>query len=189
MKLLIDCGHGGSVNGYPTTKGKRSPFIPPGIIEGDFNRAIASNVAGKIDAIVLNPGPYPITLKDRVTWINEIISGSDEKYFLLSIHANAAWNKREWHPANGARVFFYSKENQIFAHRLSESVSVMTDLYVRPPKHMNLYIIKKVKCPALLIECGFMTSLEDVKYMSSCEGVNEIGDSIVMWFNGLREVI
>jgi len=48
----------------------------------------------------------------------------------------------------------------------------------RKIKEKKFYELKNTKMPAALIECGFMTNLEDVKYMASWQGKHEISFAI-----------
>jgi N-acetylmuramoyl-L-alanine amidase len=74
MKWILDPGHGGMAFGHYMTPGKRSPQVPPGIYEGEFNRAIANSVhdGNYLETIVTNPGPINISLKKRVSFVNSI---------------------------------------------------------------------------------------------------------------------
>lgn len=111
--IIIDCGHGGVIDGEYTTPGKRSPDWGPGIgvlYEGVFNRAVAANV---ISHLKKQGHPYfcldtnhDVELEDRTDIYNKLF-GKD--YICISIHANAATASS----ARGGRGIYFSRPNPI----------------------------------------------------------------------------
>lgn len=99
-------------------------------------------------------------LKERVRLINE------EKYpLLLSIHQNQFSDSRY----NGAQVF-YAKGSESFARNMqSLLVNSLNKGSNRKAKSANgIYIMEHISCPALLIECGFLSNqAEEYKLRSS----------------------
>jgi len=178
-KLLLDAGHSGTTFGHYWTPGKRSPHIPPGFFEGDMNREICESAAWSLnEACFLNPGPYPIALKDRVAFANRI--NKKEKSVLLSVHCNAAGNGKTWNKANGFTVFVHPRASQTskdFADHLSYFMQEETILKNRGIKTARFKILS-VDCPAVLLECGFMTNKKDVDYLSKIDGKLDCGTAI-----------
>jgi len=172
-KYILDAGHGGVAFGHYLTKGKRSPQVPPGIYEGEFNRKICSGVPklldGCLDVMQLNPGPVNISLSSRVNYINEL--SALEKTILVSIHANASPAKG-WSSANGFVVFHStnaSNESKELACIISDTMGKIV-INSRGVKVSNFYILRKTKCPAVLVECGFMTNKEEAIMMNTLNG-------------------
>jgi N-acetylmuramoyl-L-alanine amidase len=46
-------------------------------------------------------------------------------------------------------------------------------------KDANLYIIKNSKCPAVLLEVGYLSNEKDKAYVTSEKGKNEIANGIL----------
>lgn len=176
IKYYLNAGHG------VETKGKRSPFVPPGVLEYQFNRDIAHFVEDEWDARINETGYTPMTvtplectdnaipLKRVVRIVNGYRTlGGDP--FLISIHANAAGNAKKWYPARGTKVFIHPScgprsESFRFAKRLSRAVSKALDTKDRGVGKRNFKVLG-VKCPAVLLECGFMTNSGEATKLAS----------------------
>ena len=168
MRWVIDPGHGGRELGVYMTAGKRSPDVPPGVYEGACNRNVARMIIGP-NIINLCPGPCDIPIRTRVKTINKLATESNERLALVSIHANASGNKWD-ESAHGWRIFHapmasdYSRKlAEIMDRAFHESYEIPTSN--REPKAGAYGILMATKCPSILIECGFMTSLRDCEYL------------------------
>lgn len=156
---LLDPGHG------IDTKGKRSPFIPPGVREYEFNRDIMRRIMRESpgDVLPLVSAEESLPLRERVLFA-ELLAGDNlpiSKTFLVSIHANAAGNGREWTDAKGSCVFVAkncSEESARFAGLLAPMLSEALETRDRGVKRKNLYMVRRPSMPAVLAECGFMTN-------------------------------
>ena len=100
MKILIDPGHG------LNTPGKRSP--DGRFLEAQFNREISRNIVCELkdrgyDAELLVNEATDISLKERVSRANSHSShlGKDQ-VIIVSIHANAFGNGKEWTSPKGS---------------------------------------------------------------------------------------
>ena len=188
-KWLINCGHSGMLWGHYLTQGKQSPNVPPGIYEGEFNREIGKRLNYLLpNSRLLTPGPCNVTQATRRKNVN-LIASLENDVILLSVHANAAQNSGWQDRVSGARVFV--RKRPFAAARLADysaSVQIAQDISqafkdgplpysVRPVKEMNFGILK-VKCPSVLVECGFHTNRIDAAYMASENGRDEIADMI-----------
>ena len=103
---ILDNGHGGiDENGVYTTcpwydktkpKSFNKMYVHPDgttVFEGDFNRKIVDRIASKLSCLGINytvlvPGSKDVSLKDRVTAINEHYQ-RDKRSVVVSIHGNA----------------------------------------------------------------------------------------------------
>lgn len=181
MKLGLYAGHSGTAFGHYRTPGKRSPQIPPGFYEGEMNRDICETLAFvNSDMCFLNPGPLPISLNDKVDYANWLTRRLKGDLMLLEVHCNAAGNGEKWHSANGFTVFIHpmaSRASERFAEELRSNFKAMTSLRDRGIRRVN-YKILRVDCPAVLIECGFMTNRDDVRYLTEQHGHAECAAAI-----------
>jgi len=167
--FLLDPGHG------IDTAGKRSPFVPPGVYEWEFNRDIARRICDEapnrnIQVNNLVPELNSVTLEERVNRANSIY-GDDPDVVFVSIHANAYGDGKAWSDsAHGATVFVYhscSQKSLDLAEHLSSDVSHAGEFNDRGVKEANFYVLKKTIMPAVLVESGFMTSSSDATKLAS----------------------
>ena len=188
MKWIIDAGHGGMLWDCYLTRGKRSPGKKTradfGVFEGDFNRAIARMimVVNKRDNLRVIPGICDASLRERINAINQVYARYGPDVALISVHANASrWAK--WTPASGFRVFHARVASGRAKHlaRLIDA-SLSADITTIPRREIlsrNWAILKKTKCPAVLIECGFMTSEADVTQLANVDFRHQYARAIV----------
>jgi N-acetylmuramoyl-L-alanine amidase len=187
-------GHGGiSPGGIYLTRGKRSPQVPPGIYEGEFNRAICDHVAGlcfteDIDCVNAIPGPMNPTLKQRVAYCNSV-HAKLKNCVVICVHANAAGKIGQWNKAQGT-VVFHSPDSDQRSKDLAKKLSAKMATYCeglksRGVKTARFAMVQKVNCSSVLLECGFMDNLEEATYLASYEGQIEIADAI---FSAIKEM-
>ncbi len=115
-----------------------------------------------------------VSLSDRVIKINQI-----NPDMLISLHLNASKNPNE----KGVYAFissqngFYEKSLEK-ANQLIENIS-NNNLTKGGVKNANLYIIKNSKCPAVLLEVGYLSNANDKAYITSESGKDEIAKNIL----------
>ena len=162
--IVIDPGHGG-VDGGATSC--------TGILESRFNLEIALRLNDLLrflghDTVMIRTADISVytkgetiaakkasDLKERVRIVNE-----QDNALLLSIHQNNFPDSRY----AGAQVFYaHTPGSQILAKKLQ------TDLvkYLNPgsrrleKKSNGVYLMEHIKCPGVLIECGFLSNPEE----------------------------
>ncbi|MTT32728.1 N-acetylmuramoyl-L-alanine amidase CwlD [Terrilactibacillus sp. BCM23-1] len=96
---------------------------------------------------------------------------------VVSIHLNAIPSER-W---RGAQTFYFpkSKENESLAKFIQDSIKVQlenTDRYAKPINHV--YILKKIKPPAALVEVGFLSNPEERALLSTSNYQRKVAVSI-----------
>ena len=178
MKIFFDNGHG------QFTPGKRSPDGQ--FREWFFNREIATRVTSGLkaqgyDAELLVPESDDIPLKERVSRINTwcLLHGKHNA-ILISIHANAAGNGRQWMKAKGWSCYttkgktksdllatcLYAEAEKNFPGR-----KIRKDLSDGDPDwEENFYLLQKTSCCAVLTESFFYDNIDDLRYLESSEG-------------------
>ncbi len=186
VKILIDNGHGFD------TPGKKSPYSCYGVKpelafeEWEWNREIAKPLVERLVALGYNaellvPERNDISLSERSKRVNDICQklGRDN-VILISIHANAAGNGKEWMNAKGWSAFTtkgITKSDKLANCLYSAAEVFFKDRKIRvdysdgdPDWEENFYIIRKTLCPAVLTENFFYDNVDDVKYILSDEG-------------------
>jgi len=162
MRIIIDAGHG-----YDTP-GKRSPILDIfGIAmnEWEFN----SGVAHQLQKLCVDEGIKhkltstsigDLSLTARAKAANDYIRLSKEKAYFVSIHANAFGDGVTFNDVHGVETL-YNKDLP-FALIMQKNLSTY-NLKSRGVKQRgDLYLLKNVNCPSVLVECGFMTNLTDL---------------------------
>lgn len=190
MLVLIDNGHGSD------TKGKRSP-------DGKFLEYAWTRIEAQVlqDALsiygiksyILVPEHKDIALSVRCARANEYCKFiRNEHVILISLHCDAEPNcDKTWGKARGLTSIVYAGAGQSSRRlaalitkeakrsRLLGNRSVPSCLY----REQNLAILRETKCPAVLVECGFMTNYKDVAFMQSSLGQNIIAAAIAAAVN------
>ena len=164
--LVLDAGHGGEDGGAVSLTG-----VP----ESQINLAIVlklRDVLGLygVDPILLRETNVSLhdgdagtlrekkrsDLKNRVAAVEEVEGG-----ILLSVHQNTYPSSRY----HGTHVFYAPTEgSQALAERFQNSIkAALQPDNQRAVKQIpdTVYIMNHVTCPAVLIECGFLTNPEE----------------------------
>lgn len=194
MKILIDNGHG------IDTKGKRSPCGT--LLEWQYTRNIAQRIENElkskgydVERIVTEDKDIP--LGDRTKRINtQCDKYGKDNVFVISIHVNAAKNG-EW--ANGRGWSAYTSKGKTKSDILAtllyeEAIKNFVGYRVRKDYsdgdadwEENFYILKQTKCVAVLTENFFMDNKEDMAYLLSDIGQENIVkthvDAVIKYVN------
>ena len=164
--LILDPGHGGVDGGAST---------PAGDKESDINLAIALKAESLfaffgIDPVLTRSQDVSIhdntcttirekkvsDLKNRVALVN-----STQNAMLISVHQNTFTDSRY----HGAQVFHAHDEQSIqwgtYTQELLRSMLDPDNGRDPAPIPDHVYLFKHINCPAILIECGFLSNGED----------------------------
>lgn len=207
MVILIDNGHGNN------TPGKKSPYSCYGVkpeiefYEYKWNREIATEIHARLkklgyDARLIVPEIIDISLKERAIRVNKICNEvGTSNVILISVHANAAGNGKEWKTAKGWCAFTTrgTTKSDTFAEYLyAEAEKNFIGHQIRTDKsdgdkdwESDFYIIHKTYCPAVLTENFFYDNVDDVKYILSDEGREAVikthVDGIINYINSIKK--
>lgn len=164
--LILDAGHGGEDGGASTAAGDK---------ESDINLAIAQKARALMTFLGVEPllsretdislhssGAETIRqkkvsdLKNRVALIEDTPNA-----MLLSIHQNYFTDPRY----NGSQVFFNSDDisrqwGEAAQEVLRQVLSPDNDRKAKPMPD-GIYLFDHVSCPAILVECGFLSNGEE----------------------------
>lgn len=162
-QLILDAGHGGEDGGAISLTG---------VAESNINLSIVL----KIDQILGFYGVSPILLRDTDVSLHSAEAdtlhekkASDLKNrvaliqntpnaFLISVHQNSFTNSAY----HGAQVFYRDTAESIaLAEYMQDALRQKLDPQnSRAPAKISdsIYLMKHVTCPALLVECGFLSN-------------------------------
>ncbi len=170
--VIIDPGHGGIDGG---TVGKN------GTLEKDLNLALSLELKD-----YLSKEGYKVILtreKDQLTYENGTknkkradtkhrltLASDSPKALFISIHMNYFDDSS----AKGSQIFYSVKnpESKSFALILKDSLNKHADKKnTREIKeaYPNIYIMRNIKNPAVLLECGFISNREEEKLLNTKE--------------------
>lgn len=201
--VLLVAGHAGiDAIGHYGTPGKRSPQVPPGVYEGENNRIACSIIesalkAAGIRAQTINPGPLSIPVKTALGYTADIVKrAAPDPVVLLEIHANSDtvthFDARGWTGARGHVMFIgkapdsskptiakFATAQQI-AQKISQNLTDAGSMIPsRGVKSAAFTLISRSACPAVLIERGFMSNLEDVALLQDENELQKLAAAIV----------
>lgn len=182
MIILLDAGHG--IN----TPGKRSPDNK--ILEYKYCREIMYAVKDLLElkgyeVIIITDTEQDMSLYRRCCKVNQMCDKYGSKNcILVSIHINAAGDGTEWMTGTGFEV--WTSKGKTNSDKLAEcfynnAEKILQGIRLRKDysdgdsdKESNFYILKNTRCPTVLTENLFMDNKNDVAYLLSNEGKNNI---------------
>ena len=196
MVILIDNGHGSQV------LGKQSPILDDSIkIGGEFTekgrfkewkytRVISHLIVNKLidmgyDARLVTPEESDISLAERIRRINTICNKEGaSNVLLISVHANAVGDSSKWMEGKGWEA--YTTRGKTISDTLADFLYKRANSNIKGrkiredwtdgdrDKEADFYIIKKAKCAAVLTENFFYDNKDDLRYLTSDEGVHAV---------------
>ncbi len=177
--VVVDAGHGGFDPGKVGINKE---------LEKDINLQIALKLKDKLEEnnvkVIMtrtndvslddgNGGKKISDMKNRVKIINQ--SGAE---LCISIHQNSYTSKE----VKGAQVFYYSKSEQgkELAKKIQDALrEALADGNKRVEKENNdYYLLLNSKCPAVIVECGFLSNWEDSTNLKDEVYQRKVADAI-----------
>lgn len=158
--VVIDVGHGGFDPGKVSTDN---------LLEKDINLAIALRLKPYLEAqdcqVYLTreedcslcddaaSNKKQSDMRNRVAFVEQI-----KPDLMISIHQNSFSSPKE----HGAQTFYYhaSDNSQFLAECVQQSLAEIADPENTRQAKSNdsYYVLKNVSCPAVIVECGFLSN-------------------------------
>ncbi len=172
-RVVFDPGHGG---------------VDPGAVSGtaiekDISLVIAlaaaDQLAARDDFYVEVTRETDVAL-DRELGLEERVDFSDRQSadLFISVHCNAM---APGSPANGFEVFHYYNSgagSQAASDVFQAIENNIREIGPRSVKDAGFYVIKHTQAPAILVECGFLTSQQDRPNLESAAFQQRYGEAI-----------
>ena len=176
MKIMLDAGHGGLDGGASNGD----------VIEKEITLAITQKVARQLtrlgaeviltrtsDGDVLSEHapnenfPTNRERKKQDIFLRETLVQKEEPDLFITIHANAIPNSK-W---RGAQVF-YHKEGHVNSEQLAKAIQqsirdTMENTTREALSIKQVYLLKKVEVPAVLVETGFLSNEEEKELLAT----------------------
>ena len=179
MRVVIDAGHGGDPR---YDRGAIDPIDPAQgdmlcTIEGEMAFDIAQRAERLLRAkgydvyLARRPNEF-ISLQKRCELANKL----DADVF-VSVHLNAHRDPN----VRGVEVFSFPGSVEGAKLRNAVYMEIMSRLHgwkQRGTKEANFYVLKHTKMPACLVECGFITNIEEEKELHRPETRQKFAEGI-----------
>lgn len=154
MKIAIDIGHARGTGAQGN---------------GKEEHAVCSDIAAELLDVLAARGhvcyvvdfPEMSNRDDLVATVREINHLAPD--FSLSLHCDASD-----HPdAHGAHVCYTSASGKALASHISKPLCALLPGRAQPiMRRTDLYVLNKTRCPAVLVECGFITHKDDCRIVT-----------------------
>ena len=183
--VIIDAGHGGKDGG--AVGADRS------VIEKDINLTISKMLQKKLsddgynvimtrtEDIMLSDPAITSSKKAGDLYARLKIMQNTENAVFVSIHMNAFSDSRY----SGLQVYY--SENDPRSRELAQAVQSKVKEALQPENERkikaakdSIYLLKKASCPAVLIECGFLSNPEECAHLKSEAYQNALAQSICL---------
>ncbi|KQX08661.1 hypothetical protein ASC72_03645 [Flavobacterium sp. Root420] len=167
--IVIDAGHGGDDFGA-TLNGLQEKAI----VETIAKKIKAQNKNENLEIVLLREGDHFMELSERVSIINNL-----NAKLVISLHINASENLDK----NGVQAYVSSKSK--FYNESKTNAEILVDRVAGDyfskgeVKEASFYILKNSNCPALTLEVGYLSNINDRTYITSEKGQNEIAEKIL----------
>jgi N-acetylmuramoyl-L-alanine amidase len=172
MRICIDPGH------HVSVKGKRSPQVPPGIIEWEFDMSVSMC----LESLLIDAGheafrTMQISEPTNKPPVTRRSIGAKADLF-ISVHANAAEDSA-WSHANGFCVFHKAAGAQLARLIAASYKAAIPEIRPRFGGSMHRgYDVLPWSIPSVLIECGFMTNKTEAAFMAEPKNQQRIARAI-----------
>ena len=172
MIVCIDCGHGLTTKGKQCLDGTKEWWLNNRI--GLYAEMMLTENGITVVRSDDRSGKTDVPLSTRVRKANEVAD------YVLSIHANAGIKGGH---GGGIVVYWYSGKPEREKQARALYKRAIDNTYLKgnrsnPVVKKAFYVLRKTKCPALLIECGFMDSVRDLPIIKTEEFAIGIAQAI-----------
>lgn len=192
LVIVLDAGHGGRDPGKVGVDGQLEKDINLEIVL-KLKEALEKDTELNVKVVLTRSDDMGHYDKDTANKKSadmekrcEIIEDASPD-FVVSIHQNSYHSSS----VKGAQVFYYEKSDKgkLLANKIQTQlvVSLSEGNKGRVEKaNDNYYLIMNVKCPAVIVECGFLSNEEEAKLLEDDEYQKKITKAIV---DGIRDYL
>lgn len=164
-RVIIDPGHGGRDKGA----------VWGGIQESALNLQIAL----KVEKLLKKKG-VPVTLTRRKDTSLSLrsrakISQRKERCVFVSIHHNAC----RYPGVRGVESYYVGTRGKVLAFEIHRRLIAKAKLKDRGIRRRQYLVLRETKCPAVLIECGYLSNSSERKRAAQSGHQQKIAQAIV----------
>ena len=174
--ILIDPGHGGW---DPGKVGKNDE------LEKEINLKISEYLQMFLEqggAMAFLTRAEDVALADKKNAdlkARTIMPDDLQATILISIHQNSFNNGN----VKGGQVFYYegSEKGKILAEAIQNNINIFLDNGTKPAKaNDNYYILKNSEVAAVIIECGFLSNVEEARRLMESDYQQKVAWAVYM---------
>ena len=170
LRVIIDAGHGGKDRGA----------VWGGVRESDLNLKVARRVETS-----LKSRGYPVTMIRRSDVFVDLrrrseISNRYRNCIFISIHFNATSHTG----VRGAETFYVGKRGRFLAKTIQSHLVNTLKVRDRGYKFKRFSVLNDTLCPAVLVECGFISNSYERSRCNSSSYQAGVARSIVSAVEG-----
>ena len=168
VRIVLDAGHGGEDTG---ALGSGS------VHEKDLNLSVTMAAKARLEdlgaeVLLTRADDSTVSLTERTEYLCRA-----HPDLVISIHQNSMEYSTDITRVRGALCLWWADAGVLLADCMSDAVADALHRYERPPQQQRLMLCRNPKFPSVLVEVGFMTSVEEYEYMLS-GGVENAADGI-----------
>lgn len=185
LQLVIDPGHGGLDGGASTA-------------DGTTESVINLSVALRMRELALLFGENPImtrssetleypdtvsTIREKKVWDQKrraSLINTTERAVLISVHQNYYPDAR---PSGPVVLYGSAKGSSTLAEKVQsafDSSLCPENRRVSAPVSPKIYLMKQISCPAILVECGFLSNPTEAEQLKNAEYQKKLALILVM---------
>lgn len=167
--IVIDAGHGGKDFGA-TLNGLQEKIIVQTIAEKIKSQIKDEN----LEIVLLREGDHEMELSERVSKINNL-----NPSLVISLHINSSenFNKNgiEAYISSNPKFYDQSKANaEIVIEKVAGNYFSKGQV-----RKASFYILKNSNCPAMILDIGYLSNINDRNYIATEKGQTEIANKIL----------
>jgi N-acetylmuramoyl-L-alanine amidase len=169
MKIAVDIGHNCPYDGGAVGIGN----------ENDLNKAVGDNFIKYLKQLghaVTDCLPYGVTSLQDSLYKRITVANRDNVDLYVSIHFNAGGGR-------GTEVFAISQTGKNYAQKVVNEIASLGFTNRGVKDGSSLYVLKNTNAPAILVECAFVDSAEDMQKVKDI-GPDAIARAIVKGITG-----
>lgn len=162
--VIIDPGHGGH------DTGGRSGQVYEKHLALDTSARLETFLKSKgIRTVMTRRSDAFISLPGRVAMANKY-----DHAILVSVHYNFTTKK----DVSGLETFYNTPQSRQLAAFVNEGINSRVRAINRGVKFARFYVIRNTKCPAILVECGFVSNQTERERMKQAWFRQSLADGI-----------
>jgi len=171
--IVLDAGHGGENPGALGAHGESS-----GTNEAGLNLAVALRLRDRLEALgatvyLTREHDVDMTLPERVELARSVTPD-----LFISIHQNSMPYDADISSVSGVSAYYYSEGGELLAECLTDAVSFSLGRKNLGVFREELFVCANHRFPSVLLELGFMTSVEEYDALLFAGGIERAAEAI-----------
>src|SRR6266567_4787475 len=163
--VVVDAGHGGKDSGAYRRSGPPEKLVTLDVAER-LNRKLRES---QLKTVMTRSSDVFIPLDDRVS-----IENSQKNAIFVSIHFNDSTRRG----IGGFETYYHSGASIDLANRIQEKLMTIPNSATGGIHTANFRVLRNATCPAVLVECGYLSNRSEGKQARDSEYRELLADRI-----------